>query len=516
MSEWIALVIVSLLSAILTVAILSPGSRSPRSWRSKYVAETNDDAVWIFDGNRLLDASSPASGYIEASEENFDWNTLCEVLKTRFRDLPSSQSELRLAGRVRRRAIGKEDPAILTMEWLDGITRVRIGENSAVQNDPSLLLGPSAREELLQLRLAVNKTPYPIWQLSESGDVVWSNAAYQSLAAKISSKPESETSCLFPILPSDVEQSRSRRVPVTMLGTGDRIWYDVSVIANDEGPLCCAVNVNAVVEAENAQRKFVQTLAKTFAQLSIGLAIFDRNRQLALFNPALIDLTALPAEFLSARPNLLTFFDRLRDQRMMPEPKNYSGWRHQMAELVAAASDGRYQETWSLPSGSVYSVNGRPHPDGAIAFLFEDITAEITLTRRFRSDLEMGQAVLDEIGDAFVVFVPDGTLALCNKAYRDLWNVDPDSSFTQSTVIDATRIWQQNCKATPIWGEIRDFVSASENRTNWEAEITLQNGERMLCRVRPILNGTSLITFSNLSPANMVQINGKPQLEVHN
>jgi hypothetical protein len=87
-----------------------------------------------------------------------------------------------------------------------------------------------------------------------------------------------------------------------------------------------------------------------------------------LFNPALIDLTALPADFLSARPNLLSFFDRLRDHRMMPEPKNYGSWRHQMADLVAAAADGRYQETWSLPSGAVYSVSGQPHPDGAVAF----------------------------------------------------------------------------------------------------------------------------------------------------
>lgn len=65
-----------------------------------------------------------------------------------------------------------------------------------------------------------------------------------------------------------------------------------------------AVDVNAVVKSEIAQRNFVQTLAKTFAQLSIGLAIFDRNGQLALFNPALIDLTELPAEFLSGRPTL--------------------------------------------------------------------------------------------------------------------------------------------------------------------------------------------------------------------
>jgi len=54
-----------------------------------------------------------------------------------------------------------------------------------------------------------------------------------------------------------------------------------------------------------AQRNFVQTLTKTFAQLSIGLAIFNRERQLVLFNPALIDLTALPADFLTGRPHLL-------------------------------------------------------------------------------------------------------------------------------------------------------------------------------------------------------------------
>lgn len=69
------------------------------------------------------------------------------------------------------------------------------------------------------------------------------------------------------------------------------------------------------------RKNFVQTLTKTFATLSIGLVIFDRNRQLMLFNPALIDLTTLPADFLSARPNLLTVFDKLRDNQIMPEPK---------------------------------------------------------------------------------------------------------------------------------------------------------------------------------------------------
>jgi PAS domain-containing protein len=81
------------------------------------------------------------------------------------------------------------------------------------------------------------------------------------------------------------------------------------------------LDITEIVRAQQAQKNFVQTLTKTFATLSIGLAIFDRNRQLMLFNPALIDLTALTADFLSARPNLLTAFDKLWDNQIMPETK---------------------------------------------------------------------------------------------------------------------------------------------------------------------------------------------------
>ena len=123
-----------------------------------------------------------------------------------------------------------------------------------------------------------------------------------------------------------------------------------------------ATCINAVVAAEQAQRNFVQTLAKTFAHLSIGLAIFDRNGQLALFNPALVDLTGLPAHFLSARPTMLSFFDQLRENRRMPEPKNYLNWRQEIADVIAAATDGRYQETWSLETGQTYSVKAARIP----------------------------------------------------------------------------------------------------------------------------------------------------------
>jgi PAS domain-containing protein len=172
-----------------------------------------------------------------------------------------------------------------------------------------------------------------------------------------------------------------------------------------------------------------------------------------------------------------------------------------MADLLEAASEGRYQETWSLPSGSVYSVSGRPHPDGAIAFLFEDITAEITLTRQFRSELEMGQSIMDQMDDAIAVFANDGSMTFSNAAYHELWQMDPDASFAKVTIMDSSRVWQNMCAATPAWGEIRDFVAGGDGRTPWWANVQLRNGTPLVCKVSAIQNGATMVSFRSPEPA---------------
>jgi PAS domain-containing protein len=398
----------------------------------------------------------------------------------------------------------------VTCEWLDGITRIQL---SARQRDSADAdgAGAPANGELEALRQAVNQAPNPAWCVDHSGEVAWYNPAYEILYRKSRGCNPVPGVPLFPAIERDRLSGKKVRKSIPVKGSNQNLWFDVTVVRNESNCQCYAVDINAVVAAEIAQRNFVQTLAKTFAQLSIGLAIFDRNRQLALFNPALVELTSLPADFLTARPNLLSFFDRLRDQRIMPEPKNYDSWRQQMADLVDAAANGLYMETWSLPSGSVYSVSGRPHPDGAVAFLFEDITAEITLTRRFRSDLELGQSILDQLDQAIAVFAADGTLTFSNAAYRGLWQVDPDKTFAQITVLDATRTWQDNCRASPVWGEIRDFVAVRENRAEWWADVTLGSGKSLVCNICPILNGATMVSFAAATARERVPVAARPE-----
>jgi PAS domain-containing protein len=160
---------------------------------------------------------------------------------------------------------------------------------------------------------------------------------------------------------------RVQVIPVvgTPGGAEEQGWHEAVTVDHPGGRTVFALPSDRLVRTEVSLRNFRQTLTKTFAHLPIGLAIFDRDRQLALFNPALLDLTALPADFLSSRPTLFAFLDAMRDRNMIPEPKDYRSWRRQMADLEKAAASGRYEETWILPSGQTYRVIGRPHPDGA-------------------------------------------------------------------------------------------------------------------------------------------------------
>ena len=449
------------------------------------------DRVLLFDGSDLIETSFGASRSLKTDAPGFNWARLHDALSLTYPEFPKSPEIVEEKRILTIPANGHAGEGDVVCEWIDGITRVSLGDRKNVEPQSS-----ADSNELAMLRQAIGKAPNPVWHVDPQGQISWSNAAYERLCKKVAGDRKNAPPVMFPSVSGKGQAGKKTRTSVAVPDSDHKLWFDVTVVQQDSGLLCYAVDINAVVEAEFAQRNFVQTLAKTFAHLSIGLAIFDRNRQLALFNPALIDLTALPADFLSARPNLLSFFDRLRDQRMMPEPKNYSSWRLQMAELVAAAADGRYQETWTLPSGAVYSVSGRPHPDGAVAFLIEDITAEITLTRRFRTDLEINQSMLDQMDSAIAVFSDNGALSFSNVAYRQLWKVDPEVSFVQMTVLDATRTWQALCEPSPVLGEVRDFVGIHENRAEWSDRIQLLTGQVLTCCVFPISHGATMVVFS--------------------
>jgi PAS domain-containing protein len=505
--EWAGFFIICLTTATLGVLWVVRFDRQKSNRARQLMREAGGQTTFLFDGDTLLDATLPAQKMLDEAQGDSDWQRLKGLLRSRFPDFPAETEALSRQGPLKFLSAAPNDAGAVTTECWNGVTRIELMDApDKTQSAADQHRLKSLSQELETLRQAMDGAPYPVWQTDLEGTITWFNKAYRTLQSTVCKIDDDK---VFDI-GSDAQLARGKiRLSLPVPDTDQIYWFDITKVHFAEHRMYYAVDINAVVSAEISQRNFVQTLAKTFAQLSIGLAIFDRNRQLALFNPALIDLTALPAEFLSARPNLLSFFDRLRDNRMMPEPKNYSSWREQIADLVAAASDGRYLETWTLPSGPTYRVSGRPHPDGAVAFLFEDISAEVSLTRRFRSELELGQALLDAVEDAIVVFSSTGVLTLSNTAYRDLWGIDPDSSFVDMTVLDSIRHWQSNCEATPILSEIRDYVLEYTERADWDAPVRTKTGTDLICRVHPVTGGATMVRFLSKTTPSLAASDAK-------
>ncbi len=448
-------------------------------------------AVFVFDGDLMIDASPAGRALLAAAPSGgTPHQRLMAFLSLRFPGVEARLDALEDEGRIVLDGAPRDDgPAVsLIAEWSAGLTHL-ILRDAETASAPDPLLQRAMEEELALLRRTVNQAPLPIWLENAAGDVVWANSGYLGLATQLLG-PERDFSWPLPRLLKVAGNDRQR------VRAGASRWFEAHVHPAEGGRLVFAQPIDALTEAEAALRDFTQTLTKTFAHLPIGLAIFDRGRQLALFNPALLELTGLPADFLASRPLLFQMLDRMRDRQMIPEPRDYIGWRSRMIDLEKQAAAGLYLETWNLPGGQTYRVMARPHPDGALAMLFEDISTETSRTRRFRADLELGQSVVDAMDEAVAVFSAAGALVMTNAAYTDLWGHDPGGSLSVDTGIGAMAdYWRSRSAPTALWAEAEDFVASLTRRTSHRGEARLTDGRLVSCRCETLSGGATLIAF---------------------
>lgn len=449
--------------------------------------------VFLFDGPVLLNATPQARKMLSnAPDGHDDWTRLLSVLGPRFPGLAGNLAQIQDIGETELPASQGGDRVHAL--YSGGVTRISVQDTSemaeAVIDNISL---SAMRTELETLRQLATHMDMLAWQVDENGTIVWANRSYLSMLDDVR---ETEDHLMWPLpalFPDDLPTDGS--LVTLSLPNGTSRIFESRAVSVDEARLHFALPADRVALAEAQLREFMQTLAKTFAGLPIGLAIFNRARNLVMFNPALIDLCPVGPAFLVGRPSLFEFLDALRDKNMIPEQRNYPNWRRHFANLEESAATGQYEEIWSLPSGQTYKVRGQPHPDGAIALLFEDITADISLTRRFRAELEMGQAVLDDLDEAVAVFSPAGILAMANKRYVALWNSDPSQSLTEIGIHDTIRLWQDNVDGTAPWMALRDMVLGHAPRQEMTATLDHISGAQITMRARPISGGAIIVGF---------------------
>ncbi|MDZ7905489.1 MAG: hypothetical protein U5N55_06740 [Cypionkella sp.] len=327
------------LLAVALALVATPLIRSRKGDHSQPAPVVGSEGpVFLFDGDQLIDCNSAARAVLSRSAtRGGDWQRLMAFLTLNFQGIDQRLGELAQRGSIAETAeIGNGKVMLLQAELTGGLTRISL-------DDPDIAEGPGVtlaiahhalEREVQDLRQAVSSAPVVIWRESVQGDVIWANNAYMLLAASGIARGR-EMGWPLPRLFDrntvlNADQKSRQSLTQDSDGTQKAMWYDLIVKQESAGVLCYALPIDAVVTAETNLRDFIDTLAKTFAQLPIGLAVFDKGRVLQMFNPALVELTTLPPDFLALKPSLLAVLDAMRDRNLLPEPKDYRSWRRRV------------------------------------------------------------------------------------------------------------------------------------------------------------------------------------------
>lgn len=324
---------------------------------------------------------------------------------------------------------------------------------------------------------AADGLPFPVWSRrpgSTAGQApVWANDAFRRL--------------------SDEERRRAleddRRPIIVIDGNGGR--YSRQII----GEIGFALPCEEAGRADGNLRDLLQTMTQTFAQLPLGVAVFDDTRHLASFNPVLAELAGLSPAFLSRRPSLTAMLDAMRDRSRVPEPANWKDWRAGLATMERTGSKGVFEDIWALPGGQTYKVTGRLHRGGGLALMIEDVSSEILQGRRYRANLDLCQGVIDRMEEAIAVFAASGQLVLSNQAHATLWNHDPGEQVHRADLRQVAVHWRKASAPTSLWTELEAFGDLTEDRRAWQGEARLNDGRLIRCRCEPLTEGAMLVAF---------------------
>lgn len=481
-------------AATLALGLVAYLERRTDRGRGGLFAETGAGTVFLFDGDVLLDASANGRALLSASRvEGAAWHRFMAYAAPRFPGLQGQMDRLADLGRFSMTSPGAEGLTLLA-EWRGGLRRVTLLEPHLETSGRLVdsLAQKAQDDELATLREITDASPHPIWRESDDGTVTWANGAYVALVMRMAT---GGAAVGWP-LPRLLDLRDARRLPLHLPDSGEPLWFDCTAVDTAGSRIIFAFPADAAVSAENALGNFIHTLSKTFADLPIGLAVFDRQRKLQLFNPAMTDLSGLPVDFLSARPALFAFLDAMRERGMIPEPKDYKTWRAHIAALEGAAATGQFEETWTLASGLTYRILGRPQPEGALALFFQDISDEIIRARRMRADLEIGQSVIDTTDEAIAVFSSTGHLVMSNLAYVRLWDHDPGETLADHSIASLAKTWRAHCAPTHFWDLAEGYVATAGRREPWVSQARLNDGRALRCRLAPLAGGATLLGFA--------------------
>ena len=412
--------------------------------------------------------------------------------------LEEAERSGRLCRRVLKDAGGR--PRLLRMAPLGARLRVKIIDLGELAPFDEV---DAAMPEALSTLLA--EAPLLLWHREADGRVLWSAGRIACGEGTVEAASAAALLANRRVTAAETDGAPANARLELEAAPGDRLALQTVELPGPEGTrIGFATDAGQLVTAERTLTRFLQTMTETFAHLTVGLAIFDANRRLALFNPTITAIWQLEPAWLAERPTLREVLDALRSNRRLPEFRDFRAWRERLVGLFDDPEHADYEELWSLADGRSIRVLARPHPHGSLAFIFDDVTEKLRLEQRTRTMDDLIRTTLDRLHEGVTVFSPDGVLRYVNDAFHEIWDTDAQTVAVDMHVQDLLRLTRRMSLDTDVWERFAAYATGEAGRRAWTAAITLGSGRMLGARFAPLPDGSTMAVFADVTDSERI------------
>lgn len=407
--------------------------------------------------------------------------------------------------------------------------RVAGGQVALWLTDPAVRMAEDGgilgkvREKTADLHGALaqlERAPIPAWRRQADLSLAWVNAAYveavEAASASVVLKDQIE---FDPAARKIAERASAERravdgrVVINVKGARRSLKVTETPVhaAGDAGIAGFAIDITELEKAKADLTRHVEANRATLEQVPAAVAMFGAGQELVYYNTAFKRLFGLEDAMLAAGPPHGELLDRLRQMGRLPEQADYGQWKRRQLALYTegmaapgAERDGRApDEVWNLPDARMLRVSRARHPLGGALLVFDDITEKMALEARFKTQISVQRATLNNLSEGVAVFGADGKLRLHNTAFTRMWRFD-DAMLSARPHVDgvlASMSERATAGAEALSAARRRATSMSpDDRAPAHDEIvSLSDGRTLSFGTEPLPDGATLLYFLDVT-----------------
>ena len=345
--------------------------------------------------------------------------------------------------------------------------------------------------------------PTPLAARGRDGKLIYANPAYAEAAgAATPAAAVAAQAKLFSDEPALAEAAFSAGSPVTerrfAVIEGQRKALEVTAAPAGDTVAITVVDESAAAEARDRLQRHIGAYDETLNRLKTAVAVFGPDQKISFYNKAYIDLWRLDPAWLKDKPTEGEILEKLREGRRVPEEKSFAAFKRARAELYASMTAPQ-EEVWHLPDGTTLRIAGQPHPFGGLLYLYEDMTEQLSLERRYNDLFNVQRSTLDHLHEGVAFFGMDGRLKLWNLAFADLWGLEPQQLEGEPHFEKVALLCAALGGDADDWDKVRGQVTGAAERIEIAGEMERSDDITLHFAAVPMPDGATLMSFVDMT-----------------